>query len=603
MKRIIGLVVISSLVLSCAGCGKKDNGSTKQPEQTVQTVTAEDTKADDDNKPVEAVAPEQSEESKDTVADLKEKYEAFLNGQEKLYCDKYFENCVSENADFVGYEKNTPYTMEEFVRALLSNMYIDEVGDEYSLDEVQYAYIDCGMDGIPELALRFPDIIYWNAPYEGICVIKEIDGKLQLCYEQTVGYRGQIDINENGMINYDGSGGAALHYYTKKFLDANGDMKLVYNMEEIYGTYDLYVPWENSIYERADELGVSDSIYINGYEFTEPNLYDYEKTLKNRIYTYYYMENYNDFSDDEELYKEGNPYYELMNSTGLNFCSPKDLQNKLDAHEKEVGYTKALESDDFIRWTICYHAKIDNVPVSQEDNYQHVVVSNPGWEYFSKVDYDPYNLPITLTEIKKEPNDIIDDDKWLNEIGKEAYNAGYCSDDYYEYYLSGNTDYEPYIINIYNKFTGEHEAELDMSEFTMPINVDPEWRGFVFEAVRYVQYSDGLFYVAMNHRTYASSAPENGYIIAIDPNDGYSVRWKSQPLVSNALNFQIEDNTIICGYGFTDEPDYIYLLDKHSGVQMDVYKVKTGPDYMFVIDGKLYVRTYDTNYVYQISFG
>ena len=78
----------------------------------------------------------------------------------------------------------------------------------------------------------------------------------------------------------------------------------------------------------------------------------------------------------------------------------------------------------------------------------------------------------------------------------------------------------------------------------------------------------------------------------------YEVLWQSQALVSNSSNFDIREGSIITGYGFTDEDDYIYVLDRYTGEVLQQEPVASGPDYLIIKDDKLYVRTYDKNYVY-----
>ena len=98
---------------------------------------------------------------------------------------------------------------------------------------------------------------------------------------------------------------------------------------------------------------------------------------------------------------------------------------------------------------------------------------------------------------------------------------------------------------------------------------------------------------------YAKDEPDSGYMAAIDIQTG-DVLWKSEPLTSNARNFIINGDTIICGYGFTAEDDYIYLLDKNTGERTDALKISKAPDEFAVEDGILYVWTYDTAYEYEI---
>jgi len=593
-KRLILAMVIALALSSLMACGKKDEEQKQEVTDSVNNTTGTaETKSREDNK----------EETSDPTA----LYEAFMSGEEPVYCDRYIDYFLShydEEPEASGFENNKPYLISDFVDALISHYQLGQYG-EYHLDEIQYAYIDCGMDGVKELALKLPDIVDCGSERVSILVIKEFDGKLQLCFEKNAGYRSFVDINSNGYVDCNGSGGAAVHDYRYSFLDANADEKLIYNEEEIYGVYSLYFPGCDDAIEIAEDLGIADSIIIIGYDFDGAIIDDYDEIIRNRKYTYYKVSSNYNIIEDDTIYSPGSDYYDFMSRTGLNFVSPDELDKLIAEHEKSIGYSDAIKTGDFPEWVTFYHAGITAGEEFDEgtDDCVYTTVSNPGWEYYSTVDYDPTDLPIVLTQKSKKANDIIDDEEWLDELGQSAYDPFLCSDEYYNYYLSGDNSYDPYVIDIYNKESGVHMARLDMSEFVTPPQIAGGDEDFVSEAVRCVQYSDGLFYVAMNHSTYASSAPQNGYIMALDPANDYRVVWKSQPLVSNAYNFQIIDNTIICGYGFTAEKDYIYLLDKHSGVQTDVYPVKTGPDYFFIIDGTLYVRTYDTNYEFQISFG
>jgi len=74
-----------------------------------------------------------------------------------------------------------------------------------------------------------------------------------------------------------------------------------------------------------------------------------------------------------------------------------------------------------------------------------------------------------------------------------------------------------------------------------------------------------MLYVSTAHRTYSEMSGEsNCYITAIDLST-LEVAWRSRSLVSNSQNFLLMDNVIVTGYGFTDEDDYVYLLDRHTG--------------------------------------
>jgi len=60
-------------------------------------------------------------------------------------------------------------------------------------------------------------------------------------------------------------------------------------------------------------------------------------------------------------------------------------------------------------------------------------------------------------------------------------------------------------------------------------------------------------------------------------------------------------DTIICGYGFTAEPDYIYLLDRFTGEKYDSIPVNSAADQFQIVDDTLYVATYNTAYEFSIT--
>lgn len=121
------------------------------------------------------------------------------------------------------------------------------------------------------------------------------------------------------------------------------------------------------------------------------------------------------------------------------------------------------------------------------------------------------------------------------------------------------------------------------------------------QRVNWAQERDGVLYVSNGHRTYASeSKGKNAYLTAIDLKTG-KVLWRTRPLAANTRNFEIVGDVIVAGYGFTREPDFLHLIDRRTGDVIAKYPLKTGPDYVLEKEGKLYVRAYDTDYVFEIK--
>lgn len=114
--------------------------------------------------------------------------------------------------------------------------------------------------------------------------------------------------------------------------------------------------------------------------------------------------------------------------------------------------------------------------------------------------------------------------------------------------------------------------------------------------VRWAQAQDGVLFVSSFHMGYASgSGGLNAFITALDLATG-TILWRSEPLVSNSQNFLLRDGWIITGYGFTAEPDFLFVLDGKTGEVAQRIKVKSGPEMILEKDGIIYVRTYDRDY-------
>ena len=77
--------------------------------------------------------------------------------------------------------------------------------------------------------------------------------------------------------------------------------------------------------------------------------------------------------------------------------------------------------------------------------------------------------------------------------------------------------------------------------------------------------------------------------------------WRSAPLTSNARSFAIVGEHIVAGYGFTAEPDFLFLLDRATGKPTQTVPVPNGPEYIVFRDDKVFVRTYDRDMVFQMK--
>ncbi len=123
---------------------------------------------------------------------------------------------------------------------------------------------------------------------------------------------------------------------------------------------------------------------------------------------------------------------------------------------------------------------------------------------------------------------------------------------------------------------------------------------FVVQEIRWATIENDVLYFSHGHLTYASSSKNmNAYISAFDLKE-QKIIWQSKPLVCNSYNFELYNDMIICGYGFTKEKDYLYALNKFTGGIIHKQPLKSGPEYIIRKNDSLFVKTYNTNYLFKI---
>lgn len=253
-----------------------------------------------------------------------------------------------------------------------------------------------------------------------------------------------------------------------------------------------------------------------------------------------------------------------------------------------------------------------------------IVVENPGrGYYFGGEAAGNEAQAVKLEQILQKPNAIVDTEEWFaeNDLEKPYYDVpglwqdvsgnlpeeipleeeggltviGADFDDDWVYVVYGNGYWEGYVLKIFDR---ESLLPVGKVDFTAYRYVDDT--SYFEQRLWWARIQDGVLYASFGHGTYASGAPFHAYVTAVELDSG-RVLWKSEPLVSNAYNFEIIGDILITGYGFTQEDDYLYQLDIGTGKIVEQIPVKSKPDYIIRKGDILYVRTYDTNYKFQIG--
>lgn len=232
-----------------------------------------------------------------------------------------------------------------------------------------------------------------------------------------------------------------------------------------------------------------------------------------------------------------------------------------------------------------------------------ILVENPSQEYYlTEAIGSSEDGSLSLELLTEEANEITDTEEWFIQNDLPAFNSFSMEDDTYRYEILGDNYASGYLLSIYRKEDGLFYKCLDFSDYRYTDNIKEGDRDFVEQRVWWAQSVDDVLYVAVSHNTYTESCPHTGYMVAIDLNDEHVI-WKSQPCMTNGRTFEIIDDTIVCGYGFTAEPDYLNLVSRLDGSLLEQIPVKSMADYIIRKDDILYVRTYHTNYTFRIHRG
>jgi len=108
-------------------------------------------------------------------------------------------------------------------------------------------------------------------------------------------------------------------------------------------------------------------------------------------------------------------------------------------------------------------------------------------------------------------------------------------------------------------------------------------------------------YFDMNYNGYASiMKKKTGYLAALDL-EREEILWVTKKLTSSWRGFLVSGDVIFTGYGFTGEPDFLHVLNRHTGKTLQTVKLKSAHTFIIEKKGALYVRTYDHDYVFDVK--
>lgn len=345
-KFLVGLM-IAVMSISMVACGNSAPAEEVGADNTA-TVTDDSQAANEQVVDNGEATDEDTDAKQDTAkADNSSEavYEAFLDNSSQLYAGKQFVyGCYDyENDKSVALlEDGKGYDLVDFIGRV-----IECANDEYGqmeLEQVRYAYIDCGKDGEPELALE----IGLNGDYMGYVsqgyVIKNYDGKLQLCTRYESAYRTEEYLrNKYGVVYSGGSNGATSWSEGYWYINADGERVFLYSADCEYGLgmfYDGIGGVYDAAAKHADE--VDEDWYMMEYHFEDPATIDfdnmeYKDYLKTLSYTVY--------PEGEEVIEK------IFAEANTNIYPQKQMEDIILQNMNSKGLSKeTFESEDEAEW-------------------------------------------------------------------------------------------------------------------------------------------------------------------------------------------------------------------------------------------------------------
>ena len=235
-----------------------------------------------------------------------------------------------------------------------------------------------------------------------------------------------------------------------------------------------------------------------------------------------------------------------------------------------------------------------------------------------------------LVLVSKKANEITDDAAWFTRTGVESLDLRFGAaspEDYGDLPRGAKMTYEGLrlqralntvktgtnrFLAIYGEdyaskrylvctdgLSGETIYALDFFNYRSPGNSKA---ASVQQSIGFASEDNtGTLFVSNGISGYAKEARgKTAYVTALEPKTG-KLLWRSGPLTQNASALVDAGDVLICGYGFTDEPDFLYVLDKRTGRKLQTLPLKSGPSVILRKGERVYVRCYDTDYVFAIK--
>ena len=566
-RKVVIFLIGMVMTLSLAGCSKKTSAGPEKELQTTQEQTEKDEETGQDS---------HSENADEAVSEESEI--RFTVVQNHIETEDYY---VPEEGDsfpyaFVEYSSfELPDDLKKNYPTLAQSL------EEYSTDTYEYAVSTLARAAE---SAREEDMSYFATSYQ-----ESWDLEVLRADERAVGWLVVYYYYYGGPHPYTYFGTDMIDTKTGKTLtlsdvvkDVDGLSQII--LENLIAIDDTYVFSED---ENAQMLPLIEDMIDGGYLpwiLNDTGFHVYFDAYALQYYAFGPI--FADLSYEE--------YPDLFNEDYLPVKEDIPVEERISYKEAEPAGWSSQELEPYLgEWET----------QGAGDQAGYFVIECPDWEvpYIADGIFDTLTAsPVKLSEVSKDSSICLFEEDWSAETGiplpGDLYGEGY-SDDAYYYYADNSADEGRLAVEISEMGTYDFVGTYDFSNY---LYTPTPGNAYTTLYIPYAAIYDGVLYTEIAHLTYSEDQPCTGFIVAVEVETG-KLLWRSEMLVANGRNFLVGEDTIICGYGFTDEDDYLYILSRHSGAVLEKRKLKTGPDYFIPVDDSLYVLTYDTVYQYLVS--
>ncbi|MBO4420868.1 MAG: hypothetical protein J5783_03490 [Lachnospiraceae bacterium] len=285
-----------------------------------------------------------------TPEEVKAAYDEFIEGKRKAVA----------TTDAGMLEEGRSYHFDELVEDFGTKL------EKESLPNIitgkEKAYIDCGMDGYPELVLKlsYEREEYEDSPDDEFIVLRLNGDELNIVTNFAQYYRSFADINEYGYITIGGSGGATTYTNTNSFVTAEGKEVFLWTETGRYGFDKPYFPMD--AYEIPDDVKAVVAREVgyaeggNAYEMDRVSFseYDCDSTDPDEQQRYndeYLLNCYYTFvNDDGENAVTDEEYVKLCNDNIVKLVTKEELDQMRADKAMEYGCTSEIVSGGLPEW-------------------------------------------------------------------------------------------------------------------------------------------------------------------------------------------------------------------------------------------------------------